>query len=248
MRAPSAAGRDPRRGCRPPPARSPPVRRCRWSRGCARPDDSAAPPCAAAPADAAPAALRAVRIEPGQQGRRAPQRALARTGCVDQDAVELTARSRPVGAVAAGRGDVDHAEPVEIALKRLDACVGDVVRDERPAIAQGEGDLRGLAAGCGAQIQHPLTGCQVHQHGRQLRDLFLSMGQTGAVPPVAAGLGLGEVARHGRPGTGCGSRPCSASSVGKLSDRDTCGVSPDAGRQRPSDGRGEGVPVVDQVR
>ena len=194
-----------------------------------------------------PQAQRAVRIEPGQQGGSAPKGALARAGRIDQDAVELTARARPVGAVAAGGGDVDHAEPVEIALERLDPRMGDVVRDEGPAIAQCEGDLRCLAAGCRTEIQHPLTRRQVHQHRRQLRDFLLCVGKTGAVPPVAAGLGLlGQSQGSGQTRHRLRLQTLLGQQIGQLGDRDPCRVGPDTGRQRSAERRGKGVPIVDQ--
>ena len=104
---------------------------------------------------------------PLQQGRIAPDRAFARTGGVEQDAVELTAGGRPVARIALGRGHIDDAEPVQIALERLDPAIGDVVGDDRAPVVEREGDLGGLAAGRGAHVEHALTGLEVHEGDRQ---------------------------------------------------------------------------------
>ena len=190
-----------------------------------------------------------------------PQRALAGTGRVDQDAIERAGGGGIVAAVAPGGGAIDDAEPVQIALQRGQTLRREVIGQQRAAVAEREPDLRGLAAGRRAQVQHALPGPQVQQRDGQLRDFLLRVRQAGAVPPALPGLEAGRQAKGaalgggGKRRTDSGVVRSNVSSSGQASGRrriqpgDRLGIDPllrdqrrqvhpvDAGRVAPEAGR-----------
>ena len=100
----------------------------------------------------------------GHQGRRVlpeglrlfAEHSLPRAGSVHQDAVEKGGQGLrdPLGALVQDDG-VGHPHPLQVAFQHFGPGGDVLVGHQQPPALQGGGQLAGLAAGGGAQIQHP---------------------------------------------------------------------------------------------
>ena len=101
------------------------------------------------------------------------EHALARTGSIDEDLIEIRGqRGGKRCRVCVDRGAVCHAQPLDVLRKDARAVIDVFVCYEHPLPAHGCGELRRLSSGRGAQIEHPFARLHVQQrrgaHGGRL--------------------------------------------------------------------------------
>jgi hypothetical protein len=118
------------------------------------------------------------------------EHAFPRAGGVDEDAVEIAGepRGESVGRFVQHEG-VFHPEPFQVDHQGLDARRMDFIRHQETPVAHALGQVRRLAAGGGAQVEHALPRLRVEEGRRGHGAGLLQVIEPGGVVGMLARLG-----------------------------------------------------------